>query len=173
MYKLRLRDPLIIIDEMVAWVKGKPATLLEDLCSEVCRETLLPSLFSKASTAVSFHKEKNAKVIILSSALHQICKQVSDFLAIDGFICSSLEVKEGYLTGETAGRLCFGDEKLFRLTEFCKNNAMDPSDAWYYGDSISDLPVLEIVGKPVCVNPDRELAKEAKRRGWQILIWNN
>jgi HAD superfamily hydrolase (TIGR01490 family) len=173
LYKLKLRDPMKIIDEMVTWVKGKPEAWIEELCSEACREILLPSLFSEAATEISFHKGNNGRVVILSSALHQVCERVSEFLGMDGYLCSSLEVKNGYLTGKAAGRLCFGEEKLFRLIEYCKNNTMNPSESWYYGDSISDLPVLEIVGNPVCINPDRELKNEARKRGWKIQKWNS
>jgi len=172
LYKLRLRDPGRIVNEMVAWVKGKPEDWIEDLCREACSSILLPSIFPEAVAEIRRHKEKNGKVIILSSALHQICKRVSEFLGMDGFLCSSLEVKEGLLTGKAVGRLCFGDEKLVRMREFCKNNTMNPEESWYYGDSISDLSVLEVVGNPVCVNPDRELKNEARRRGWKVLNWN-
>ena len=173
LYKLRLRDPAKIIDEMVAWVKGKPEVWIDDLCSEACNSILLPSIFTEAVTEIRLHKEKNARVIILSSALRQICVRVAEFLGMDGFLCSSLEVSDGHLTGKAAGRLCFGEEKLVRLMEYCKNNTMNHSESWYYGDSISDLPVLEIVGNPVCVNPDSELKNEARKRGWNVLIWNS
>jgi HAD superfamily hydrolase (TIGR01490 family) len=172
LYKLRLRDPLSTINEMTGWVKGKPVSWIEDLCSEACSEIIFPSIFSEAVTEIRFHKEKNGKVIILSSALHQICELVSEFLGMDGYICSSLEVKDGYLTGKPVGSLCFGEEKLIRLTEYCKKNTMNLSESWYYADSISDLPVLEIVGNPVCINPDRELKKEARKRGWKVQSWN-
>jgi HAD superfamily hydrolase (TIGR01490 family) len=173
LYKLKLRDPGKIIDKMVARVKGKPEDWIEDLCREACSSIILPSIFPEAVTEIRRHKEKNGKVIILSSALHQICGRVSEFLGMDGFLCSSLEVKEGFLTGKAAGRLCFGEEKQLRIMEYCKNNAMNPSESWYYGDSISDLPALGVVGNPVCVNPDRELKNEARKRGWNVLIWNS
>ncbi len=173
LYKFSLRDPLKVINDMVASVKGRSETWLESLCAEVCREKLLPSIFSEAIDAINYHKGNNAKVVILSSALNQICRPVSEFLGMDDFICSSLEVKGGYLTGEPVGRLCFGEEKLTRFTEYCKKNTMNPSESWYYGDSFSDLPVLQSVGNPVCVNPDRKLKKEAHMRGWKVLSWNN
>jgi phosphoserine phosphatase len=56
---------------------------------------------------------------------------------------------------------------------YCKKNNCSPLNSWYYCDSISDLPALEIVGNPVCVNPDRKLKKTAIKRGWKILSWGN
>ncbi len=95
-----------------------------------------------------------SKVVILSSALDLICNEMSLRLGMDDIICSTLESEDGYLTGKPCGRFCYGEEKLIRLMAYCRNNTMNPSDSWYYSDSISDLPVLSSVGNPVCVNPD-------------------
>jgi len=173
MFKLSLRNPLKIIDDMVGLVKGKPEAELTELCQSVCREVLFPTVFRDALTEINFHKENDAKVIILSSALNYICSAISDRLGLDGFLCSSLETKDGYLTGRPIGRLCYGNEKSDRLTAYCAANNMNKSASWYYTDSISDLPVLNSVGNPVCVNPDRKLKKKALEKGWKILSWQN
>jgi HAD superfamily hydrolase (TIGR01490 family) len=173
LYKLKLRDPIKVLDYVVGRVQGKPEAELEALCSEVNREVLLPSVFREAIKEINFHKENNAEVIILSSTLNSIGRAVSESLGMDGYICSSLEAKGGYLTGRPIGQLCFGEEKLNRLTAYCKTNTMNQSDSWYYGDSIYDLSVLSSVGNQVCVNPDRELKKEALKRGWKIYLWNH
>lgn len=171
LFKLRLRNPLDIIEDMVGWVKGKSEAEMAELCRYVSVEVLLPSLYREAVTEINIHKEKGAKVIILSSALHSICSVIAENLGLDGYLCSSLQSKEGYLTGKPAGKLCYGKEKLYRLTGYCSANNINQTELWYYSDSISDLPVLLSVGNPVCVNPDRELRKEAMKRGWKILLW--
>lgn len=173
LFKLMLKDPGKIIDDMVGWVKGKPEIEMEDLCSNVLKEVLLPSVFREARREINFHKENDVRVIILSSSLKSICSAMSESLGMDGYICSSLESRDGYFTGRPEGRLCYGEEKLNRLTGYCAANNMNQSFSWYYSDSISDLPVLSSVGNPVCVNPDRELRREALKRGWKILLWKN
>ncbi len=172
-FRLNLKDPLKIIDKMVTWVKGMPEKTMADLCSEVFLDVLLPSVHIEARAEIIAHKEKNAKVVILSSALTYICREMVNFLRMDDFICSELEIKNGYLTGNPVGHLCFGGEKEIRLRKYCEINNTKPSDAWYYGDSISDLQVLNSVGKPVCVNPDYTLKKTAISRGWKILEWGS
>ena len=92
-------------------------------------------------------------------------------LNIDDIICSELEVYNGIMTGRPVGHLCFGEEKAVRLKEYCEKNNSFRSEAWYYGDSISDLPALEAVGKAVCINPDKKLKKTAVERDWKILYW--
>jgi HAD superfamily hydrolase (TIGR01490 family) len=171
-FRLKLKDPLKIINEMVNWVEGMPEKTMLDLCSEVFHQVLLPSVFAEARSEIKIHKDKNAKVVILSSALSPICQEVAKNLGMDDIICSDLEVKNGYFTGLPHGRLCFGEEKTARLKEYCEKNNTETSDAWYYADSVSDLPALVAVGNPVCVNPDKKLRKAALRRDWKILQWN-
>jgi putative phosphoserine phosphatase / 1-acylglycerol-3-phosphate O-acyltransferase len=170
-YHINLRDPLKIIDEMVSWTKGIPEKTIDDLCSEVFNEILFPSVYSEARSEIKSHKERNAKVVILSSALTPICRNMAKNLEFDDIICSDLEVINGYLTGYPVGHLCFGEEKSIRLKEYCEKKNSKISDAWYYGDSISDLSALSSVGNPVCVNPDKKLKKEARKRGWKIIRW--
>jgi HAD superfamily hydrolase (TIGR01490 family) len=172
-YKLNIRDPLKIMDEMTGWVKGMAEKTMNDLCSEVFDKVLLPSVYSQARSEIKFHKNNYAKVVILSSALTRICREVAINLEMDDIICSDLEVINGNLTGHTIGLLCFGEEKKLRLGEYCEKNNSKPADSWYYGDSISDLPALSIVGHPVCINPDNRLRRAAGKRGWRILHWNH
>jgi HAD superfamily hydrolase (TIGR01490 family) len=171
-YKLNLRDPQLIIDEMVSWAKGMQVETMNDLCTEVLREVLVPSVYKEAVAEIKIRKNNNAKLVILSSALTPICRGMAKHLEMDDIICSELEVTNGILTGSPIGHLCFGIEKAARLKEYCEKNNTNTSEAWYYGDSISDLAALKSVGNPVCVNPDRKLRKEAIQRGWKILWWN-
>lgn len=172
-FRLKLKDQLKIIDRMVSWVRGIPEKTIAELCYKVFNQDLLPSVYSAAITEIGIHKSKNAKVVILSSALSIICQEMSKNLNFDDILCSELEVRDGYMTGFPVGHLCFGPEKAVRLKEYCKINNSSPSDAWYYGDSISDLPALLSVGHPVCVNPDYKLKKSAIKRDWKIVNWKN
>ena len=171
LFRLNLKDPQKIIDDMIRRVEGLNEKTMNDLCVEVSREVLIPSVYTEARDAIKRHQEKNAKVVILSSAITYICREVAKNIGIDDVICTDLEVREGYLTGHSIGPICFGKEKGVRLSKYCEKNNTELTDAWYYGDSISDLPALVSVGNPVCINPDKKLEKEALERGWKILFW--
>ncbi|MBN2666540.1 MAG: HAD-IB family hydrolase [Bacteroidales bacterium] len=170
-YRLNLRDPVGIMNEMILWVKGIKVSDFEDLCSYVVSEALLPSVFKEAVAEIGFHRRNNVRTVLLSSSVSPICRRISHHLDIEDMICSELEASEGILTGMSEGALCYGEEKARRIGEYCEKNNSSPADAWYYGDSISDLPALSIVGNPVCVNPDRQLEKEAFKREWKICRW--
>lgn len=170
-YSLNLKDEQKIVDEMVRWVKDLKEDTLLDLCTEVTRNVMLPSVYKVARSEIKHHKEKNAEIVLLSSALTPVCREMARYLKMDDIVCSDLEVVNGYLTGRPIGKLCFGKEKAVRLLSYCEKYNRKTAEAWYYGDSISDLAVLSSVGNPVCVNPDRMLRKAAIKRGWKILKW--
>jgi HAD superfamily hydrolase (TIGR01490 family) len=172
-FRLKIHDQLKIIDSMISWVRGIPEKTFDNLCYKVFNEDLLPTVYLEARTEIASHKARNAKVVILSSALSTICREMAKNLNFDDILCSELEVKGGYMTGFPVGHLCFGQEKAVRLKEYCKANNSSSTDAWYYGDSVSDLPALLSVGYPVCVNPDRKLKKTAVKKGWKIVSWKN
>ncbi|MDQ1332431.1 MAG: hypothetical protein QG576_465 [Bacteroidota bacterium] len=170
-YKFGIKDPLLIVNKMTAWVKGLPEETFEKLCLDVYNDVLLPSLHREAGPEINMHKEKGAKVVILSSSLAPLCRKIAAHLGFDDILCSELETVDGILTGFPTGKLCFGDEKLTRLKDYCEKNNSTLQEAWYYADADSDLPVLSIVGVPVCVNPERKLAKIARQNGWKIYKW--
>ncbi len=172
-YKSGLADPLETINSMTGWLKGKTEKEMNDLCRITFNNVLYPSLFPEAREEILKHRSSDRKLIILSSAIDHICEEMSDTLGMDGCLCSSLESTDGHLTGRSSGRLCYGDEKLNRLTGYCKANGIKMQDVWFYSDSVSDLPVLLVAGNPVCVNPDRKLRIEARKRGWKILYWHS
>jgi phosphoserine phosphatase len=91
---------------------------------------------------------------------------------MDDIICSELEVINGFMTGRPVGNLCYGKEKLNKIIEYCEKNNSTPPESWYYADAIVDLPALSLVGFPVCINPDRKLSREARRKGWPIFSWS-
>ena len=94
---------------------------------------------------------------------------MSRHLQFDALICTHLETLDGAFTGRTHGKLVYGAEKKKRLISFCSEHGCDPEKAWYYGDSHTDRHVMEAVGNPVAVSPDKRLKKIALRQNWPIL----
>jgi HAD superfamily hydrolase (TIGR01490 family) len=172
LFKFNLKDTERIISAMVKWLEGVPVSVITALASEVFKERMSKLISRDAKSVVGIHKNHKARLVILSSALEPVCRPVADYFEIDDVLCTELEVKGEYYTGKPSGKLCFGGEKLVRLKQFCNLNQFKIDNAWYYGDSFSDLPVLEAVGHPVCVNPDKQLKKTAIKNGWKIYYWN-
>jgi HAD superfamily hydrolase (TIGR01490 family) len=168
LYKLNLRDTNLIISKMGTWLKGIHQEIIDELSEEVFDKYLKSSIRPEIIKEISFHKENNAGLAILSSSISSICERIGRQLGVEDIICTVMETSEGILTGAPAGSFCFGDEKRIRLLSYCEKNHYAPSEVWYYADSVSDLPVFEVVGYPVCVAPDKKLEGIARERGWRI-----
>ena len=79
--------------------------------------------------------------------------------------------RRGAFTGELAEPPLSADGRASLAARLAAEHGVDLADCHAYGDSISDLPLLELVGHPVAVNPDFRLAREARRRGWGVVDW--
>jgi putative phosphoserine phosphatase / 1-acylglycerol-3-phosphate O-acyltransferase len=172
LFKFNLRNPVRIMDGMAFWLKGLSEDTVKKLSEEVFFNAISHAIRPEIYAEIQVHKERNARVVILSSAVQFVCLPLAKHLAMDDVICSELEVREGTFTGRFAGNLCYGDEKVDRLKVYCKQMNCSPEKAYYYADSISDLQALDSVGYPVCVNPDKKLAKAATARHWVIHEWH-
>ena len=115
------------------------------------------------------HKEAGHRVVLLSGALDFLLEPFEDL--VDDVLSASLEEEDGVYTGELDGTPVAGDARARMLASFARRRKLDLSRSYAYADSISDLPMMEAVGNPVAVNPDRRLAAAAEKRGWKVQRW--
>jgi HAD superfamily hydrolase (TIGR01490 family) len=172
LFRFRLRDTEEIIGEMAGWVKGLSEESVKQLCEEVFLSSLSHAIRPEIYAEIRFHQERNARIVILSSAIQFVCMPLAKLLAIDDVICTELEVREGVFTGRFTGEPCFGSVKVKRLREYCLEKKCSLENVYYYADSISDFQALDAVGYPVCVNPDKKLAGIANEKHWIIHEWH-
>ena len=170
LYKMDLKDNLQIVEDMVAWLKGVSEHRIEDLSNQLVKKRLLGSIRPMIIKEIERHRKLGAEIVLLSAALPYICKPMAKHLKIKRVISSHLEVIAGKFTGKPLGHLCFGIEKKHKAIDFCKQHNFDISEAYYYGDSFSDSDVLESVGNPICVVPEKKLLKRAMQRKWTIML---
>ncbi len=104
--------------------------------------------------------------ILLSASPQELVEVVTTALGMHRGIGTRAEVVDGRYTGGLEGHLCYGPGKLVRLREAVGD--VDLSGAWAYADSSSDRPLLDVVGHPVAVNPDRGLRRHAGAQGWPV-----
>ena len=129
----------------------------------------LDRIFPDALDRLREHKALGHRVVLLSGALDFLLEPMKDLA--DDVLCSTLAQENGTYTGELAGSPVAGDARARMLASFARKRNVDLSRSYAYADAISDLPMLEAVGHPVAVNPDRRLRSAAEERGWQIRDW--
>ncbi|MDQ3182295.1 MAG: HAD-IB family hydrolase [Actinomycetota bacterium] len=130
----------------------------------------LDRIFPDALQQLRDHKASGHRVVLLSGALDFLLEPMKDLA--DDVLCSTLAQENGTYTGELTGAPVAGDARARMLASFARRRGLDLSRSYAYADSISDLPMLEAVGNPVAVNPDRRLGTAAKDRGWKVEHWD-
>ncbi len=160
-----------IIRKWVARFSGWSEEEMQNMTDHWFASMVEPTIRDNAAESIREHNNKGAQTVILSAATRFICEPVQHRLNMDHTLCTELEIRNGEFTGHIIGGYNHGEEKLRSAVDYCNKNGYDLGSAWYYADSISDLPVLERVQHPMCVTPDRLLRKIARKRGWQILDW--
>lgn len=146
----------------------KPARAFE-LGRESFEGYTLKKIFPGALECLREHRRSGHHVVLLSGSLDFALEPFKDLA--DDVLSASLEEDGGLYTGELSGAPVAGEARARMLSSFARRQGIDLSQSYAYADSISDLPMLEAVGNPVAVNPDRRLAAAAEGKGWSVRRW--
>jgi HAD superfamily hydrolase (TIGR01490 family) len=169
LYKFHLRDTTRIITGMGKWLCGKSQNAVQSLSETIVSEFLIEAIRPGILSEIKKHKDNNAALVILSSAIIEICTPIKKHLGFDDVICTSMEVNKGVYTGRPEDSYCFDEEKGVRLKNYCDIMNYELNQAFYYGDSIADAKAMRLVGNPNCVSPDKELLEISLKNGWNII----
>ncbi len=133
----------------------------------------IPHLRAEALQEIRRHQEAGRKIFIVSATIDFLVHDVADFLNIKSCHVTRLEVVNGVYTGSVLGDIHYGEVKANLLERLAVKENINLKQSFAYGDSIQDLAMLERVGHPTAVSPDRRLRREAAQRGWKIADWEN
>ena len=131
---------------------------------------VLPRIYPQVLEIAYRHQDEGRRVYIVTAASQELAEMLARVLAFDGAIGSQFsEVVDGVYTGRPAGLFVYGSGKARAIEELAEREGLDLAESYAYSDSASDLPMLRLVGHPVAVNPDSELAKAAREERWEVL----
>jgi HAD superfamily hydrolase (TIGR01490 family) len=131
-------------------------------------EMMVHYVAEKAVQCLNEHRAQGHVVTLISASTPYFVAPVAHYLGINDYLCTRLEVVGGRLTGSILLPTCYGPDKVLWAQDFLRRHDGDLAQAYFYTDSYSDLPLLQRVGHPVAVNPDRRLKAHATREGWPI-----
>ena len=158
-------------DRILASVAGTPAEVFQTMSPQVIEE-LLPRIRPEAQALLDRHLEAGRDVFIISASPVEIVSELAKALGISGGLGTVSEVIDGVYTGKLAAPFCYGEGKATVLEQLAAERDYDLEKCYAYSDSISDLPMMQLVGNPIAVNPDRSLMSVAHRRGWPVVEFN-
>lgn len=140
--------------------------------NEVLEEVISPLIYAEALELIHDHRAAGRVICIVSSSPEEIVEPMARMLDVDRFIATKPKVVAGKYTGEL-DFYAYGPHKADAIKEIADELELDLSGSFAYSDSATDLPMLELVGHPVVVNPDKNLRRLAEERGWIIEIFRN
>lgn len=148
--------------------RGLAEKMLEELGADVFEKHLAQEIYPESRAIVRAHQERGHTVAIVSSAMPYQVEPLARDLGIEHVLCTRLEVENGILTGRIIHPACYGRGKLIAGEMLAEQCDLDLAESYFYTDSVADLPLLENVGRPRPLNPDRRLAQLAKERKWPV-----
>ena len=105
---------------------------------------------------------------IVSGATKFVVRPLAARLGIRHMLYTRLEVEDGCFTGRVVDPICFEEGKIYWLQQLIEEEGIDLAKSYFYTDSITDRPLLDLVAHPIAVNPDPMLYREAVRRSWPV-----
>ncbi len=162
------RTVRVLAENGMRVLEGFTVEELEQLVGDAMEPILRPLVYAEPLRLVQQHRERGERVYVVSATLQEIVEHIAVDLGFDGAIGSTCEVIDGVYTGRTL-RAAHGEGKADAVRELAAAEGIDLAASTAYSDSHSDVPFLEAVGHPVCVNPDRRLRRVARERGWPVL----
>ncbi|QZA07483.1 HAD-IB family hydrolase [Mycolicibacter heraklionensis] len=141
------------------------------IVNETMHDIVTPLIFAEAAELIADHKLCGRDVVVVSASGEEIVAPIARALGATHAMATRMVVADGKYTGEIAF-YCYGEGKVQAIRELAAREGYPLEHCYAYSDSITDLPMLQVVGHPSAVNPDRALRKEAIANGWPVLTFS-
>lgn len=155
----------------VRTLKGIPEAEMAARVEKWFWDEVVQTILPQAEHAIEHHRAAGHRLVLLTSSSPYVSRAVVQRLQMDHFLCSSFVVENGIFTGEPVLPFCFGEGKVILARSWAEQTGVSLAHSYFYTDSHTDLPMLEVVGHPRVTNPDPRLRRLAMKRGWPILDW--
>jgi HAD superfamily hydrolase (TIGR01490 family) len=172
-YKLNLLDIERWTKQTMRQFAGRSLPELEEEAAAWFQQYVLPTIYPEAAQAVKEHRSEGHVVALVSGATRFVVSPLAEHLGVTHIMHTHLEVRDGRFTGRVIDPICFGEGKVYWLQQLIEQQRIDLARSHFYTDSITDLPLLELVGHPHVVNPDPLLYRIAVRRRWPVRFFRD
>ncbi|MGO4102861.1 HAD family hydrolase [Leifsonia sp. YAF41] len=139
------------------------------LSQEIFDTRLVQRLWPETVAVAHEHLAAGREVWLISATAQEVADVIAARLGFTGALGTVLESVEGVFTGSFSGPVMHGERKAEAAKEQAARSGADLADCWAYSDSHNDIPLLNLVGHPVVVNPDATLGRYAEARGWPAM----
>lgn len=154
-----------------AQAAGWDVQTVRDIVADTLHHIVDPLVYEEAVSLIAWHHDEGRDVVIVSTSGAEVVEPIGELLGIDRVIATRMVHESGRYTGEIEF-YAYAENKAEAIRALAVERGYDLAASYGYSDSATDLPMLEAVGQPHAVNPDRVLRKAAVERGWPVLDFN-
>lgn len=140
--------------------------------TEVLEEVMSPLIYAEALELMHDHREAGRLICIVSSSPQEVVEPLAQMLYVDRYIATRPKIVDGKYTGEL-DFYAYGPHKATAMRGLAEEVGIHLEGSYAYSDSVTDLPMLEAVGNPVVVNPDKGLRRLAAEREWEVAFFRH
>ena len=151
-------------------VAGWDVASVREIVAETLHLVVEPLVYDEAVGLIEEHSTAGRDIVIVSTSGSEVVEPIGELLGADRVVATRLRVVDGKYTGDI-DYYAYGEEKANAIRDMAEQVGYDLAQCYGYSDSVTDVPMLEAVGHPHVVNPDRELRKIAAARGWPVLVF--
>jgi HAD superfamily hydrolase (TIGR01490 family) len=142
---------------------------LKALHDDFMRTMIAPMRLAKADALLAEHRARGDFLLIITATNAFVTRPIGAALGVDALLATEPEIRNDRYTGKIIGTACFREGKVTSLREWLAQHPYAIETASFYSDSQNDLPLLEMVGHPIAVDPDDTLRRVATERAWPII----
>ena len=142
---------------------------LKALHDDFMHTMIAPMRLAKADALLAEHRARGDFLLIITATNAFVTRPIGAALGVDALLATEPEIRNDRYTGKIIGTACFREGKVTSLCEWLAQHPYAIETASFYSDSQNDLPLLEMVGHPIAVDPDDTLRRVATERAWPII----
>jgi len=149
---------------------GWDVATVREIVADTLHNIVDPLVYDEAVSLIEEHRLAGRDIVIVSTSGTEVVGPIGEMLGADRVVATRLEITDGHYTGEIE-HYVYAEEKANSIRALADSLGYDLGACYAYSDSVTDVPMLETVGHPHAVNPDKELRRIAESRGWPVLVF--
>ena len=147
---------------------GWDVATVREIVHDTLDNIVEPLVYAEAVRLMEEHRAEGRDIVIVSASGAEVVEPIGQMLGADRVIATRMEIVEGKYTGNI-DYYAYAEEKARAIEHLSATIGYDLDECYAYSDSVTDVHMLEVVGHPFVVNPDRELRRIATAKDWPVL----
>jgi HAD superfamily hydrolase (TIGR01490 family) len=152
----------------LAFVAGRRVDDIVRFGEEIYDEIMAERVWAGTRALAQMHLDAGQRVWLVTATPVELAAIIARRLGLTGALGTVAEVEDGVYTGRLVGEPLHGLAKAEAVLALAEREGLDLPRCTAYSDSVNDIPMLSVVGTGVAINPDTQLKREARTRGWQV-----